>query len=103
MESVVEYPNHQMTEEELAGWQSRRYRDELKNTVKVYQGSKTLLCKPTSWFSPDVKPVYEGLYVVGSDDLSIMQEWNGKQWVRGDGSPAGWQEVPWRGWTGEYV
>jgi hypothetical protein len=99
MENGVEVPDHQMTEEELAGWQSRRYR----NTVKIYQGGKTLLCKATPWFPPEEKPVHKGLYSVGSDALSVLNEWDGKQWVRGDGSPSPWQDMQWRGWTGEYL
>ena len=75
----------------------------MENSVRIYKNGKSLHCKATPWFPPEVKPVHKGLYVIGSDALSIMNEWNGKQWVRGDGSPSIWQDVPWRGWTGDYL
>lgn len=75
----------------------------MENFVKVYQGDKTLKCETTDWFPPDVKPVHNGLYKVGADELSILNEWDGKCWRRGDGSKALWQRVCWKGWTGRYL
>ena len=51
----------------------------------------------TEWFHPSVKPVREGLYVVGSDLLSVKVWWDGREWIRGDGSALPDQEVCWRG------
>ena len=75
----------------------------MENSVKIYQGSKTLRCEATPWFPPEIKPVHKGVYVVGSDSFSVMNEWNGKCWDCGDGSPSIWQDMPWRGWTGRYL
>lgn len=51
----------------------------------------------TPWYAPDVRPVRVGLYVVGSDKLSVMNYWDGRQWLRGDNTPAEHQDVCWRG------
>jgi len=34
----------------------------------------------TSWYPPNIKPVRAGLYIIGSDELSVMSIWDGKQW-----------------------
>jgi hypothetical protein len=77
--------------------------DGIVRGVRIYQGNKSVWCEATPWFPPEVKPVHKGLYAVGGDNCSIMNEWNGEQWIRGDGSPSAWQDVSWRGWTGEYL
>jgi len=55
----------------------------------------------TPWYPPSVKPVRKGLYIVGSDKLSVMSEWNGKQWISGNGKPMWGQCCCWRGIAGE--
>jgi len=56
----------------------------------------------TDWYPPNIKPVREGLYEVGSDELSVLVTWNGKEWIRGDGTALPLQEVCWRGLKLEY-
>lgn len=34
----------------------------------------------TPWYPPSVKPVRKGLYIVGSDQLSVMMCWDGRYW-----------------------
>ena len=51
----------------------------------------------TDWYPPNIKPVREGLYEVGSDELSVLVTWNGKEWIRGNGTALPLQEVCWRG------
>ena len=51
----------------------------------------------TQWYPPSIKPVREGLYEVGSDELSVKVWWNGKLWIRGDGTALPDQEICWRG------
>jgi len=53
--------------------------------------------KKTDWYPPNIKPVREGLYEVGSDELSVKVWWNGRQWIRGNGTALPLQEVCWRG------
>lgn len=75
----------------------------MENIVKIYQGDKTLRCEATPWFTPDVKPYHKGLYNVGSDQISVLVEWDGEKWIRGDGSSKINQDLAWRGWTGRYL
>ena len=53
--------------------------------------------KKTDWYPPNIKPVREGLYEVGSDELSVKVYWDGKHWIRGNGTELPLQEVCWRG------
>jgi len=73
----------------------------MANFVKVYDGYKAVKHEVTPWFSPEIDPVYKGLYVVGSDELAVMLWWDGKKWVKGNGDVLKCQEVHWRGWTGK--
>lgn len=75
----------------------------MRHFVNIYIGSKAVLHEVTPWFPPEVKPVYEGDYVVGSDLLHVMQTWDGKCWRRGNGSVAPEQDLCWRGWTGKLL
>ena len=57
----------------------------------------------TDWFPPQIKPVRTGLYIVGSDYLSVMAHWDGKQWcysVRPEVRNA-IQDFCWRGVDGQ--
>ena len=51
----------------------------------------------TGWYPPEIKPVREGLYIVGSPKLCVMLHWNGEQWIRGNGSPLPMQDMSWCG------
>lgn len=51
----------------------------------------------TDWYLPTQKPVRKGLYIVGSNQLSVMLEWNGKEWVNGYKQPFKYQNLSWRG------
>ena len=51
----------------------------------------------TDWYPPNIKPVREGLYEIGSDELSVLVTWNGKEWIRGNGTALPLQQVCWRG------
>lgn len=65
-------------------------------------GEATYLGYPlTPWYPPSVKPVRKGLYIIGSDYLSVLSEWNGKKWVRPDKKPMSNQDWSWRGIAGE--
>ena len=67
--------------------------------VKMYVGNKTIKHEATPWFPPEVKPVHHGLYVVGSDELSVLMRWDGKYWRNAVGNK--WKiPLSWRGWTG---
>jgi len=51
----------------------------------------------TDWFPSHIKPVRNGLYIIGSDSLAVMSTWNGKEWIRGNGTPLPSQDICWRG------
>jgi len=54
----------------------------------------------TPWYPPDVKPVRKGLYIVGSDRLSVMMYWDGRGWRNGLGKVL-YKRISWRGVDGE--
>ena len=54
----------------------------------------------TPWYPPDVKPVRKGLYIVGSDRLSVMMYWDGRYWRNGIGRVV-FAAIAWRGVDGE--
>ena len=71
--------------------------------VRIYEGNKTIRCEVTPWFPPSVKPVRKGDYIIGSDELHVMNHWDGEFWRRYDGSLALDQNLCWAGWTGRYL
>ena len=75
----------------------------LKRGVRIYEGNKTIRCEVTPWFPPDVKPVHEGDYIIGSDELHVMNHWDGEFWRRYDNSLSLDQNLCWAGWTGRYL
>lgn len=75
----------------------------MENFVTIYVKGKPVRHGATPWFPPEVKPVHEGDYVVGSDNIHVMQTWDGKRWRRGNGSVAPEQDLCWRGWTGKLL
>ena len=54
----------------------------------------------TDWYPAKVKPVRKGLYIVGSDQLSVMMYWCGKYWRNAMGKPV-YSRISWRGVDGE--
>jgi hypothetical protein len=52
----------------------------------------------TGWFTPDIKPVREGMYIVGSDRLHWMMKWNGEFWENKNGKPYT-MALSWCGWN----
>ena len=54
----------------------------------------------TPWYPPAVKPVRRGLYIVGSDQLSVMMYWDGRRWRNGIGRVV-FSAIAWRGVDGE--
>jgi len=55
----------------------------------------------TDWYPSWIKPVRQGDYIIGSDWLCVLSYWNGKNWIRGNGTLLLDQNVCWRGVTHE--
>ncbi len=70
--------------------------------VNVYAAGNVLRCEATPWFPADIKPVHKGLYIVGSDALAVMLEWDGEKW-RSANKAAYLDHTAWRGWTGRFL
>jgi hypothetical protein len=50
----------------------------------------------TDWFPAKITPARKGLYIVGSNDLSVMMYWNGRGWRNALGKLM-YSRIAWRG------
>ena len=50
----------------------------------------------TGWYPAKVRPARSGLYIVGSDAMSVMMTWDGRYWRNALGKPL-FTRISWRG------
>jgi hypothetical protein len=54
----------------------------------------------TDWYPAKVRPARRGLYIVGSDSMSVMMYWCGRGWRNAMGKIV-YTRISWRGVDGE--